>query len=407
MTRNSSLLAVSTLLAGMASGIAFIALSWLLHTKYMSFSAQWMLNIFGMMLGLVILPSYSKWIDRSSPILIAKITLLIVFVLKLLVCSLISIYGESIIMLTATGIISTCFVMLEPVFRVSLAKLVIQSNDYGRVSRLFEVMQQLSTFLAGIVAALVLGWCSIKIILYIEVFLVLIAAVSISLIKLEPDRAFLANMQVEKCNQQKESSLLSDNAIFYSYILLTYVPFICIMAERVILPGLFHDILKVNPNMFSLQTLPYMLGAMLAVFLSGYVDRYMQTNMAFFCFVALHALFMWLMLVVPSLLSVFLALFAFALSHCSIRICRTAWVLHNVSQDMIGRINGNLQVWVTVMILLLGSVLAYSASLFGVMLAWWVLCIFAAMPVILMIALLVDYKKILLSPVFISQSHRG
>lgn len=397
INKNFTFLFFSTLISGIGTGLTALGIAWVIQQLYDDFNALALLNTIGMIFAFLVLPKFSLWVDKYSKIDIAKILFFIGFIFQVIFFGINHFIGEKIWLLVLVGVVSSILGTLEPVNRIAIAKSITSKDQYASTTRLLELMQQLMTFIAGFLGVLLVKKTQISFLLIVGAISFLIAFFLLYFINIEDNQPNAICAAKKNTQNISLASLPKMTSTFYIFGAITLIPYVCIMAQRVIYPGHFENILHATSMQYSLYTLPYALGAIVAIGSIRYLNNNINQYLSIFLGILLYAISVISILVWPTLYVTYAALFVFSICHCTIRINRLELMMHIVPMEYFGRINGKFQSFSTLIIIILSWLPAFIMNGYGIRAGWLVYALISIMPIIVYLYYLKSIKILTIS----------
>lgn len=380
INKNFTYLFLSTLISGIGTGLTALGIAWVIQQLYTDFTALALLNTIGLLFAFFILPRFSLWVDTYSKISIAKYLFFTGFILQMIFFAINGLLGLKLWVLVSIGIVSSLLSTLEPVNRVAIAKAITTKDQYASTTRLLELMQQLMTFIAGFIGILLIKKSKISYVLLADALTFLIAYLLMFFIKIETKQTD-SIATTKNTIQLKQATSFKPGSLFYVFGAITLLPFCCIMGQRVIYPGHFETILHATSVQYSLYTLPYAFGALLAIGAIGWLNKCLDIYLSLFIGIFLFSMAILCVVIWPTLSVTYAAFFIFSLCHCTIRINRLELIMHLVPLEYFGRINGQFQSFTAIMIIALSWVPALIMSHYDIAAGWLMYLVASLIPV--------------------------
>lgn len=379
INKNFTFLFFSTLISGIGTGLTALGIAWVIQQQYADFNALALLGTIGLIFAFIVLPKFSLYVDTYSKIGVAKILFFTGFLFQLIFLIIHWLIGLKLWLLISIGIISSLLNALEPVNRVAIAKTITTKEQYASTIRLLELMQQLMTFIAGLIGILLIK--RISYVLIADALSFLFAFALVHCIKIEKNQSSHVAV-IDTGSKSIDVSTSKINSTLYVFGTITLIPYICIMAQRVIYPGHFEILLHTTAAQYSLYTLPYAFGAIFAIGIIGIMNKHIDKYLSIFFGILLYAIAVSCILIFPTLYVTYSAFFIFSLCHCTIRINRLELIMHLVPMEYFGRVNGRFQSFTSMMIILLSWLPALLMNNLGIAAGWIIYSAVSAISVI-------------------------
>ncbi|MFZ2315195.1 MAG: MFS transporter [Gammaproteobacteria bacterium] len=384
INKNFTFLFFSTLISGIGTGLTALGIAWVIQQLYDDFNALALLNTVGLVFAFIILPKFSLWVDRYSKQGIAKTLFFVGFVAQIVFLIINELIGLKLWLLVSIGIVSSLLSTLEPVNRVAIAKAITTKDQYASTTRLLELMQQLMTFVAGFIGILLIKKMQISYVLIADAFSFLAAFALMHCVKIE-SKALHHTVATKSGDilENSYASIVKMDRAFYIFGAITLIPFVCIMAQRVIYPAHFETLLHATSMQYSLYTLLYAFGAVIAIGAIGMINQNLDKYLSIFFGVLLYAIAIFCIFIWPTLYVTYAAFFIFSLCHCTIRINRLELIMHLVPTEYFGRVNGKFQSFASIAIIFLSWLPALAMNNYGINAGWLIFLMVSVVPVIM------------------------
>lgn len=390
INKNFTFLFLGTLISGIGSGLTVLGIAWVIQQLYNDYKALALLNTVGLIFAFIMLPKFSMWVDNYSKTGIAKALFLFGFIAQIIFIVMNEVTGLNLWLLVAVGIVSSLLSTLEPVNRAAIAKAVTTKAQYASTARLMELMQQLMTFIAGFIGILLIKKTNISYVLIVDALSFLLAFALMCCIKLEAHQS-----DHEKNNHSSGNlnvSIPGMGKAFYVFGAITLIPYVCIMAQRVIYPGHFETLLHASSIQYALYTLPYAIGAAIAIGAVKFINKTMDKYLSIFLGILFYAIAVLCIMIWPTLFITYAAFFMFSLCHCTIRINRLELLMHLVPLEYFGRVSGRFQSFSSMMIVFLSWLPAIIMNSYGITSGWLIFAAASIMPVVIYLSYLKSIK---------------
>ncbi|TFD94428.1 MFS transporter [Jeotgalibacillus sp. R-1-5s-1] len=332
------LILLANLASSIGSGITMIAIPWLLVTSENGSEVFGYITLTMTAISFIITPLIGQLIDRMS----RKNLLLISKIVSLIVIGIFSFSGFlglsfetwHYIIIYFTG--SLYYTIFYPTM-FALNQELFTSSQYKSLNGTMEVQGQLSSVIAGGVASLLLVNWGIHQILLLNVAAYMAAIllfIRIPYIK----RSKKNQSEATRSTENAYTYIKNQPALFY-VLLLTTMPFIGVMVTNYMFPVYLAEVLKASGSIYGIKEMMYAIGAVTAGLIMPLVMVKLGPGRAMIYGMIIYTLAISLVLLVN--IPVFLALMFFiAIGNSGTRVARNSFMMDQIPNHMIGRIDG-------------------------------------------------------------------
>jgi MFS family permease len=338
--RRFYLILAANLLSSIGSGITMVAIPWLLVSE--NNGATWFgyATIVMTMINFIMAPFIGQWVDRFPRKKILMIGELVGFLMVLFfaVCGFMGFeYGIwHYMILYGTG--SFYYNLFYPGM-FALNQEIFPKSVYKSLNGAMEIQGQLSSVIAGAIAALLIGKITLEWILFFDA-LTYLSALGL----------FWAIPYVQKT---RESSLddrfwikltegyryMKSRPKLFLFLLASFVPFIGVMVTNYLFPVYLVDVLKVDGSTYGAQSMVYGIGAVLAgIMIPLFAKKWGNENSV------LVTTFLYTigisLIVFTKVVPVYLILISLlAFGNAGTRVARNSFLMDSIPNQIIGRVD--------------------------------------------------------------------
>ena len=411
------LLLVSNIISGLAQGISMIAIPW--YFVYVIDKADFFATSYLIITFLILFWGLyaGTLIDRYS----RKNLFILVNLFCGLFIGLISLYGiinsslPDIFVILVFGITIFNYHVHYPNL-YAFGQEISEKENYGKLNSYIEIQGQVTSVLAGAVAAILLTGtvdntlqiAGIKFVLpfniesweIYEIFLMdsityLSVIIILSFIRykvIKKDKIHQGRL-FNRLNQGV--AYLRSNVYVFIFGITSYILFAFLIVEiHTLLPSYVTNFLEMGGDVYASSEIYYSLGAIVSGVLIIRVFRSLNSIQGILILLLFVALFLALMSYYKTLIIFFIGSFVLGVTNAGIRILRTTYIFHHVPNNLIGRVNsvfGSLNILIRLM--LIG---VFSLSFFQINdNIRYTYLIGAGIMIISMLILLIYYKDII------------
>jgi DHA3 family macrolide efflux protein-like MFS transporter len=411
------LLLVSNIISGLAQGISMIAIPW--YFVYVIDQADYFAASYLIITFLILFWGLyaGTLIDRYS----RKNLFILVNLFCGLFIGLISLYGiinsslPDIFVILVFGITIFNYHVHYPNL-YAFGQEISEKENYGKLNSYIEIQGQVTSVLAGAVAAILLTGtvdntlqiAGIKFVLpfniesweIYEIFLMdsityLSVIIILSFIRykvIKKDKIHQGRL-FNRLNQG--IAYLRSNVYVFIFGITSYILFAFLIVEiHTLLPSYVTNFLEMGGDVYASSEIYYSLGAIVSGVLIIRVFRSLNSIQGILILLLFVALFLALMSYYKTLIIFFIGSFVLGVTNAGIRILRTTYIFHHVPNNLIGRVNsvfGSLNILIR--LLLIG---VFSLSFFQINdNIRYTYLIGAGIMIISMLILLIYYKDII------------
>ena len=411
------LLLVSNIVSGLAQGISMIAIPW--YFVYVIDKADFFATSYLIITFLILFWGLyaGTLIDRYS----RKNLFILVNLFCGLFIGLISLYGiinsslPDIFVILVFGITIFNYHVHYPNL-YAFGQEISEKENYGKLNSYIEIQGQVTSVLAGAVAAILLTGtvdntlqiAGIKFVLpfniesweIYEIFLMdsityLSVIIILSFIRykvIKKDKIHQGRL-FNRLNQGV--AYLRSNVYVFIFGITSYILFAFLIVEiHTLLPSYVTNFLEMGGDVYASSEIYYSLGAIVSGVLIIRVFRSLNSIQGILILLLFVALFLALMSYYKTLIIFFIGSFVLGVTNAGIRILRTTYIFHHVPNNLIGRVNsvfGSLNILIRLM--LIG---VFSLSFFQINdNIRYTYLIGAGIMIISMLILLIYYKDII------------
>ncbi len=371
------LLLVSNIISGLAQGISMIAIPW--YFVYVIDKADFFATSYLIITFLILFWGLyaGTLIDRYSR---KKLFILVNFLCGSLI-GLISLYGiihsslPDILVVLVFGITIFNYHVHYPNL-YAFGQEISEEENYGKLNSYIEIQGQVTSVLAGALAAILLTGtvdnrlqiAGINFILpfniepweIYEIFL-MDAITYLSVIGI----LFFIRYEAIKKDEIHEGRLftrlqqgityLRSNIYVFVFGITSYILFAFLIVEiHTLLPLYVTNFLQMGGDVYASSEIYYSLGAIISGVLVIRIFRRLNTVQAILILLLSVALFLYLMAYYKTLIIFFVGSFVLGVTNAGIRILRTTYIFHHVPNNLIGRVNsvfGSLNVLIRMLLI--------------------------------------------------------
>jgi MFS family permease len=332
------LIIFANIASSIGSGITMIAIPWMLVSSIDGTTVFGYVTICMTIISFLLTPLIGNLIDRMSRkklILTSKIVSLIL----LLLFSLIGFVGLGYevwhyIIIYMIG--SLYYTIFYPTL-FALNQEIFNKDQYKSLNGTMEVQGQLSTVIAGALASFMLTKWDLHYILLLDVLTYAAAIYFFIRIPYERNNISTTNNSARSKVTDGLTYMLKLPAMFL-FLLFSIMPFIGVMITNYLFPVYLADVLKTPGSIYGIQGMIYGLGAIVAGISVPILARKIGDEKTIVFGVITYTLAISLIILanIPSFLFL---MFFIAIGNCGVRVARNSFLMDQIPNDIIGRID--------------------------------------------------------------------
>jgi MFS family permease len=332
----------SNIAASIGSGITMIAVPWLLVTSRNGNEVFGYVAISMTIISFFLTPYIGYLIDKLS----RKRMIVSSKAVSLLVLLLFSIIGFTgieydlwhYIVIYMIG--SLYYTIFFPTM-FALNQELFHRDQFKALNGTMEVQGQLSSMIAGAVASILLLKWDLHLILLLDICTYALAIYFFMKVPYVRNRAEKTS-KVSKMKASKGIVFMRNQPAMFLFLLASFLPFIAVMLTNYLFPVYLTDVLKVEGNIYGVQSMIYGLGAMLAgVFIPLAARKFGdEETIAASVITFTIAISFIIYLPIPGYL---LFMLFIAIGNSGARVARNSFMMDQIPNDIMGRVDGLLR----------------------------------------------------------------
>jgi MFS family permease len=330
----------ANLLSSIGSGITMVAVPWLLVSERDGATVFGYATIVMTMINFIMAPFIGQWVDRFSRKKILMIGEMVGF-LMVLVFAISGFMGLEYgiwhyMILYGTG--SFYYNLFYPGM-FALNQEIFPKTVYKSLNGSMEIQGQLSSVIAGALAAMLLGKIQLEWLLLFDALTYLSALCLFWAIPYVPKNRELRKDDRFWSKLTEGYRYMKDRPKLFLFLLASFVPFIGVMVTNYLFPVYLVDVLKVEGSIYGAQSMVYGIGAVLAGFMIPLFAKKFGNENSIMITTFLYTIgisFIIFTKTVPVYL-VFISLLAFG--NAGTRVARNSFLMDSVPNQIIGRVD--------------------------------------------------------------------
>jgi MFS family permease len=338
--RRFHLVLAANLLSSIGSGITMIAVPWLLVSGEGGAVLFGYATIIMTIINFIMAPFIGQWVDRFSRKKLLMIGELAGFliVLSFAIAGFLGVdYGYwHYMLLYGSG--SFYYNLFYPgIF--ALNQEIFPKTVYKSLNGAMEIQGQLSSVIAGAIAAMLIGKLQLEWLLLFDSFTYLSAFmlfVAIPYIKKsegkEIDTSYWAKLTEGYRYMSKRPKL-------FLFLLASFVPFIGVMVTNYLFPIYLVDVLKVDSSIYGAQSMVYGIGAVIAGIFIPFLSKRLGNENSIIITTFFYTAGL-ILLILTEAVAVYLILISIlAFGNAGTRVARNSYLMDHIPNQIVGRVD--------------------------------------------------------------------
>jgi len=330
---------IANILSSIGSGITMIAVPWLLVTTPKGNTLFGVVTLLSTIISFLLTPFIGTIIDKVS----RKKVLTLGELTSFLVVGFFAIMGflgtsystwHYITLYFIAGLYYSFFYPAIFAFNQELFDL----DDFKTLNGAMEIQGQLSSMIAGAIASFILSKLAFQWILLIDALTYLAAFILLSKISYQkPDReinnrSFFRNMSQGYTYIKKKPAL-------FIFLIASFMPFIGVMLSNYLIPVYMTQVMKTDSSSYSLQSMVYGIGAIVAGFLIPFLTNKLGNKKTILLTVSCYTFFISLIVWIKILPIFLIFTFFLAFGNAGTRVARNTFMMNRIPNNIIGRVD--------------------------------------------------------------------
>jgi MFS family permease len=364
----------ANLLSSIGSGITMIAVPWLLVSKGDGATIFGYATIVMTLINFIMAPFIGQWVDRFSRKKLLMLGELIGFLI-ILTFAIIGFSGMAYgnwhyMILYGTG--SFYYNLFYPGM-FALNQEIFPKSAYKSLNGAMEIQGQLSSVIAGALAAIIIDKINLEWLLLLDATTYLSAFFFFWAIPYVPKTIDFVRSDSFWVKLTEGYRYMSNRPKLFVFLMASFMPFIGVMVTNYLFPVYLADVLKVEGSIYGAQSMFYGVGAVLAGILIPFLSNKLGNEKSIVLTASIYTIGISLIIfanVIPMYL-VLISLLAFG--NAGTRVARNSYLMDVVPNEIVGRVDSLFRtVGLAIRVLLL-SIFTYVNSTFEVHFSFYIL----------------------------------
>ncbi|MCD2338622.1 MFS transporter [Bacillus cereus] len=363
--KNSKLIILNNLFAGLGSGLVMIGISWYLVQMNPENGGHlgWIMLLTSIITFLVS-PNIGVLIDRYSRKKFFLIVQTIMVCLVTISIMLGQIFSYNLFILSGIYLISTIYFTIHYPLVSALVQETFKSSSYQQINSLLEIEGQVAAMLSGALAALILKPLGLSGLLVLDALLYAGAVLVMWF--------YDYKKEVQQQTSDEKLSLISNfkeswgyiklNFTLIIFLMMTLVPYAVVVLSNYLTPIYVSQNFNNDPSVFSISELSYALGAIIVGFFSFWLAKRLGEINTIFIYMLLFGLVFLTFAMLNNQLVLWGGMAIVGLCNAGVRIIRNTLIMKLIPKNLIGRINTILQSFFTLIRVVLLSMFTFIMS---------------------------------------------
>lgn len=364
----------ANLLSSIGSGITMIAVPWLLVSKGDGATIFGYATIVMTLINFIMAPFIGQWVDRFSRKKLLMLGELIGFLI-ILTFAIIGFSGMDYgnwhyMILYGTG--SFYYNLFYPGM-FALNQEIFPKSVYKSLNGAMEIQGQLSSVIAGALAAIIIDKINLEWLLLLDAMTYLSAFFLFLAIPYVPRTIDIVRSDSFWVKLTEGYRYMKNRPTLFVFLMASFMPFIGVMVTNYLFPVYLADVLKVEGSIYGAQSMFYGVGAVLAGILIPSLSNKLGNEKSIVLTASIYTIGISLIIfanVIPMYL-VLISLLAFG--NAGTRVARNSYLMDVVPNEIVGRVDSLFRtVGLAIRVLLL-SIFTYVNSTFEVHFSFYIL----------------------------------
>jgi MFS family permease len=365
---------VANLLSSIGSGITMIAVPWLIVSKGDGATIFGYATIVMTLINFIMAPFIGQWVDRFSRKKLLMLGELIGFLI-ILTFAIIGFSGMDYgnwhyMILYGTG--SFYYNLFYPGM-FALNQEIFPKSAYKSLNGAMEIQGQLSSVIAGALAAIIIDKINLEWLLLLDATTYLSAFFLFWGIPYVPKTISIVRSDSFWVKLTEGYRYMKNRPTLFVFLMASFMPFIGVMVTNYLFPVYLADVLKVEGSIYGAQSMFYGVGAVLAGILIPFLSNKLGNEKSIVLTASIYTIGISLIIfanVIPMYL-VFISLLAFG--NAGTRVARNSYLMDVVPNAIVGRVDSLFRtVGLAIRVLLL-SIFTYVNSTFEIHFSFYIL----------------------------------
>jgi MFS family permease len=364
----------ANLLSSIGSGITMIAVPWLLVSKGDGATIFGYATIVMTLINFIMAPFIGQWVDRFSRKKLLMLGELIGFLI-ILTFAIIGFsgmdYGNWHYMILY-GIGSFYYNLFYPGM-FALNQEIFPKSAYKSLNGAMEIQGQLSSVIAGALAAIIIDKINLEWLLLLDATTYLSAFFLFWAIPYVPKTIDFVRSDSFWVKLTEGYRYMSNRPTLFVFLMASFMPFIGVMVTNYLFPVYLADVLKVEGSIYGAQSMFYGVGAVFAGISIPFLSNKLGNEKSIVITASIYTIGISLIIftnIIPMYL-VLISLLAFG--NAGTRVARNSYLMDVVPNEIVGRVDSLFRtVGLAIRVLLL-SIFTYVNSTFEVHFSFYIL----------------------------------
>ncbi|MHC0036852.1 MFS transporter [Pseudoneobacillus sp. C159] len=331
---------MANLLSSIGSGITMIAVPWLLVSKGDGAVIFGYATIVMTLINFIMAPFIGQWVDRYSRkrLLMIGETVGFVLILGFAIQGILGVEYTNWHYMILYGTGSFYYNLFYPGM-FAFNQEIFPKSAYKSLNGAMEIQGQLSSVIAGAVAAMLLGKINLEWILLFDAFTYISAFCFFWAIPYTA-RTFTITRGDSFGQKLTEGyRYMKLRPKLFLFLLASFVPFIGVMVTNYLFPVYLVDVLKVEGSIYGAQSMVYGIGAVLAGIMIPYMVKKFGNENSIVITTLLYTVGINIILMTKAI-PVFLVIIALlAFGNAGTRVARNTYLMDHIPNQIVGRVD--------------------------------------------------------------------
>ncbi|MBS4188717.1 MFS transporter [Bacillus sp. FJAT-49705] len=329
----------ANVLSSIGSGITMIAIPWLLVTEIDRGKTFGYITILMTIINFIFTPWIGHLVDRFSrkKILLFGEAIGFLIVIPFFAIGLLGLDYRiwHYVILYGTG--SLYYTLFYPAI-FAFNQEIFDKSVYKTLNGMMEIQSQLSSVIAGAVAAMLVSFVQLHWLLLFDAITFLCSFILFNAVPYSPKLKQSANgpywiKLTEGYNYMK------NNRILFWFLLASFMPFIGVMVTNYVFPVYVADVLKEDASIYGMQSMVYGIGAAVAGIIIPFLAGKLGNTRSIVVTVLIYLIGIAMILFVKSIPSFFILTVLLAFGNAGTRVARNSFLMEVVPNNIIGRVD--------------------------------------------------------------------
>jgi MFS family permease len=330
----------ANLLSSIGSGITMIAIPWLLVSERNGATFFGYATIVMTMINFIMAPFIGQWVDKFSRKKILMIGELVGFLIILFfaICGFLGIeYGIwHYMILYGTG--SFYYNLFYPGM-FALNQEIFPKSVYKSLNGAMEIQGQLSSVIAGAIAALLIGKIKLEWILLFDAITYLSAFGLFWAIPYVKKTGDLTKEDRFWIKLTEGYRYMRSRPKLFLFLLASFVPFIGVMVTNYLFPVYLVNVLKVEGSTYGAQSMVYGIGAVLAGIMIPFFAKKFGNESSIMVTTLLYTIGISLIIFTKAVPIYLVLISLLAFGNAGTRVARNSFLMDSIPNQIIGRVD--------------------------------------------------------------------